>query len=365
MVAEATGEALVDTKIIPLNSENANQNISNISKVAGTLVGLTTGEVQTAADSAKTAVDNNLVPFVAAAILTEAYVMYLTMEAGSYEKAMEMLAKGEDPIGKGINQAIHLGWEGFKWVSPTGAALTKEQLLAVLAGAKRGLKAADDITGNTASDYWKNTDQSVKNQVVGITNAFMNITTVGGVGAVGVKVGMKGVTYSSKALASLGLPNGLELEALMSGAMSEAALAEAARNGGKGVMFVTETPRGNAAAQAYQAGTAGTFAVNGKNVVPALIYSADKGKRPFIKFDGWEKTAKGINLIDSKLNLPFWSKTGMESMGKTLDRIAEALKQNPGFNVVWEVPNQTVANKITEWLKDVGHTKTVTVRVRG
>ncbi len=90
-----------------------------------------------------------------------------------------------------------------------------------------------------------------------------------------------------------------------------------------------------------------------KNVVPVLRYdnSNTRGMN-FIKFDGIEVENGVTCLIDSKTNIPYWNKGGMKTVRKTLERISEAKKQNPGIRVIYEFPNETAAGHLRDWIKN-------------
>ena len=139
----------------------------------------------------------------------------------------------------------------------------------------------------------------------------------------------------------------------------------------KGLIYVAETPRGSKSAQEFQAGTTGAFSdvAHKKEAVPALRYNnttSPNGKN-YIKFDGIEKAPDGttIMLIDAKKQLPTWNKGAMDQLGKTLDRVDSALKQNPEFKVVYEFPNNKAADNARKFLKDKDLSHVVQIRVRG
>jgi filamentous hemagglutinin len=137
----------------------------------------------------------------------------------------------------------------------------------------------------------------------------------------------------------------------------------------RGLIFVTETPRGQQAAQDFQAGTSGAFSDLSirKPAVPALRYdNPNTGGVNFVKFDGIEANPGGGTtfLIDAKTKLAIWSPSTQESVVNTLERVGAALAQNPGFTVIYEFPNAAVADAASKFLRTTKYADTVTVRVR-
>lgn len=70
-------------------------------------------------------------------------------------------------------------------------------------------------------------------------------------------------------------------------------------------------------------------------------------------------------LIDAKTKLAIWSDSTRQSVNDTLSRVDAALKQNPGYKVVYEFPNQKVAQQAQQFIERSRYANTVTVRVRG
>lgn len=103
-----------------------------------------------------------------------------------------------------------------------------------------------------------------------------------------------------------------------------------------------------------------------KMVVPALRYTNDvTSGLNYIKFDGIEQTAQGTALlIDAKTKLAIWSETTQASVASTLSRVDKALRDNPGFTVVYEFPNAKVAQQAAEFINARGFGDVVKVRVR-
>lgn len=138
----------------------------------------------------------------------------------------------------------------------------------------------------------------------------------------------------------------------------------------KGLIYVQETPVGGQAAQDFQAGTSGAFsdAASQKSAVPALRYdNPNTNGYNYVKFDGIEQGADGsqVLLIDAKTKLAIWSDSTRQSVSDTLLRVDAALKQNPGYQVVYEFPNERVAQQARQFIRDSPYANTVTVRVRG
>ncbi|QNE69313.1 pre-toxin TG domain-containing protein [Fusobacterium hwasookii] len=137
----------------------------------------------------------------------------------------------------------------------------------------------------------------------------------------------------------------------------------------RGVEYIYESPAGKQAAQEFQWGTEHSMMQNTpagkKNVVPALRYDNPNIRgMNFIKFDGIEVENGVTCLIDLKINIPYWNKGGMKTVRKTLERISEAKKQNPGIRVIYEFPNETAAGHLRSWINDNGYDGIVEIRVR-
>ncbi|WP_339019687.1 hypothetical protein [Fusobacterium animalis] len=54
----------------------------------------------------------------------------------------------------------------------------------------------------------------------------------------------------------------------------------------------------------------------------------------------------------------------MRTVRKTLERISEAKKQNPGIRVIYEFPNETATGRLRSWINDNGYDGIVEIRVR-
>ena len=174
------------------------------------------------------------------------------------------------------------------------------------------------------------------------------------------------------------------------GAITAADLANAARNSGKielplynvgeanhlpgsknGLIAVLEpTGTGNPAAAAYQAGTAGAVSdiATGKQIAPALRYNNPNPRgMDFVKFDGYEVLPNGqtMLLIDAKMRLPVWSEATQGKMIETMRCVSEAVKQNPGFRVVYEFPDEASRREASRFIQQQGFDKFIGTRVRG
>ncbi len=137
----------------------------------------------------------------------------------------------------------------------------------------------------------------------------------------------------------------------------------------KGLIYVLEGPKGNQAAQAFQAGTSGAFSdvKSRKGAVPALRYdNSSKNGVHHVKFDGIEKAADGTNilLIDAKTKLPIWNESTKNDVVKSFRRIESALYQNPGYKVMYEFPDEKSAAKAAEFIEQQGFEDVINVRVR-
>ncbi len=147
---------------------------------------------------------------------------------------------------------------------------------------------------------------------------------------------------------------------------------QARRLGGenKGLIYVTETPRGSEAAKDLQAGTTGAFSdlATQKPAVPALRFDNpnEKGAN-YVKFDGIEKAPDGstVLLIDAKTKMATFNDGAVRDTVASLERVKGALDQNPGFKVVYEFPNQDAADAAKQFLLNNGMDNVIRVRVRG
>lgn len=141
--------------------------------------------------------------------------------------------------------------------------------------------------------------------------------------------------------------------------------------GDRGLTFVEEnlgTPRSPAmkAAREFENGTSGAYSsVASRNrVVPALKFdNPNPAGAPYVKFDGIE----GNILIDAKTRiLTFPTRAGLvtpKNVRETLQRVSEALRQNPGYKAVYEFPDE-VARAEAQMILHKLRIKNISTRVR-
>ncbi|MGN6402140.1 MAG: RHS repeat-associated core domain-containing protein [Flavisolibacter sp.] len=99
--------------------------------------------------------------------------------------------------------------------------------------------------------------------------------------------------------------------------------------------------------QAYEDATTGAASdvKTRKRIVPTLKYdNPNPNGKNFVKFDGFD--VENNELIDRK-----WNVTTYDKSLNQLKRMAEALKQNPGYSGVIEVPNQKAYNNAVKALQ--------------
>jgi hypothetical protein len=144
----------------------------------------------------------------------------------------------------------------------------------------------------------------------------------------------------------------------------------------RGLTFVLEnsgkakTPAGQAA-QDFEAATEGAYSdvATRQRMVPALRYTNRNPKgAPHVKFDGHRQLDDGrIELIDGKRRIVRYSnKDGpvvKKKMKDALKRQSEALKQNPGYVGVLELPTKEAAKEARHVLERLG-IRNIAVRVR-
>ncbi|MGF1911901.1 hypothetical protein L4C38_21070 [Vibrio kasasachensis] len=126
-----------------------------------------------------------------------------------------------------------------------------------------------------------------------------------------------------------------------------------------GLIFVQE-PQGNFDKNfvQFESGTKGAFSdiSSKRKAVPAIRFDNPNPRgNNFVKFDGIEDD--GTTLIDRKTAL-----TTFDKQLQSLQRVSNALKQNPGFKGVFEFPNQKAADKAMDILIRENITN-ITVRV--
>jgi len=119
----------------------------------------------------------------------------------------------------------------------------------------------------------------------------------------------------------------------------------ASSNRGVGTALEDVSKR-NAAAQAYEDGTTGAASdiESKKRIVPSLKYdNPNPNGRNIVKFDGYD--VENNELIDRKWNVTTYPKSLDQ-----LQRMSEALKQNPSYKGIIEVPDQKAYNSATRAL---------------
>ena len=112
----------------------------------------------------------------------------------------------------------------------------------------------------------------------------------------------------------------------------------------RGVIYVQENSSMSQAARDFQSGCTGAFCdpVSGRDAAPALRFDNNvTNGNNYIRFDGIERSAdgQGIVLIDRKLKLADFNDGARRSTEQTFERVAAAVRQNPGYQVVYEFPN--------------------------
>lgn len=128
----------------------------------------------------------------------------------------------------------------------------------------------------------------------------------------------------------------------------------------KGLIFVQE-PQGDFSKPfvKFEAGTTGAFSevLSQRKAVPAIRFdNPNPNGNNFVKFDGVEDV-DGITLIDRKTAL-----TSFDKQIQSVQRVSNALKQNPGIKAVFEFPSQKAADRATNILIEQ-NIRNITVRV--
>ncbi len=128
----------------------------------------------------------------------------------------------------------------------------------------------------------------------------------------------------------------------------------------KGLIFVQE-PQGDFSKPfvKFEAGTTGAFSdvLSQRKAVPAIRFdNPNPNGNNFVKFDGVEDV-DGITLIDRKTAL-----TSFDKQLQSVQRVSNALKQNPGIKAVFEFPSQKAADRATDILIEQ-NIRNITVRV--
>jgi filamentous hemagglutinin len=138
----------------------------------------------------------------------------------------------------------------------------------------------------------------------------------------------------------------------------------------RGVIYVQENSSMSQAARDFQSGCTGAFCdpVSGRDAAPALRFDNNvTNGNNFIRFDGIERSAdgQGIVLIDRKLRLADFNRGAIASTETTFRRVAEAVRQNPGYQVVYEFPNQAALTAANNLIRDLKLQGVVTTRIAG
>lgn len=110
------------------------------------------------------------------------------------------------------------------------------------------------------------------------------------------------------------------------------------------------------AARAFEDGVTGAAydVATGKRIAPGLLFDNPNPRgRNLVRFDGID----GTELIDRKLNVTTKSKQLYD-----LQRMSEALRQNPGVTGVIEVPD-TAAFRAAALALDKAGVSNITVRI--
>lgn len=121
-------------------------------------------------------------------------------------------------------------------------------------------------------------------------------------------------------------------------------------------MNVLENSRKSTAAQVFEDGVTGAASdvATRRRIVPGLQFDNPNPRgRNVVRFDGVD----GTNIIDRKLNVTTKSK----QLGD-LQRMSEALRQNPNFNGIIEVPNDSARRAAIRALNKAG-VSNINVRV--
>lgn len=128
----------------------------------------------------------------------------------------------------------------------------------------------------------------------------------------------------------------------------------------RGLIFVQE-PQGDFSKPfvKFEAGTTGAFSdvLSERKAVPAIRFdNPNPNGNNFVKFDGVEDV-DGITLIDRKTAL-----TSFDKQLQSVQRVSNALKQNPGIKAVFEFPSQKAADRAIDILIEQ-NIRNITVRV--
>ena len=91
---------------------------------------------------------------------------------------------------------------------------------------------------------------------------------------------------------------------------------------------------------------------------PALRYAnPNSDGLNFIKFDRAEPNEHGsaVDLIVAASRLPLWTESGRRCAQRMMARIAEALRQNPGYEAVFVFPDLPAVAEALGFIEECGH----------
>ena len=90
--------------------------------------------------------------------------------------------------------------------------------------------------------------------------------------------------------------------------------------------------------------------------MPALRYDNPNPKgNKFVKFDGYEIRDGEVLLIDAKSGpngiAPVHVPPAAKKQAEAFNRVAKALRQNPGVKVIYEFENESAMNRAKLWVR--------------
>ncbi len=139
-------------------------------------------------------------------------------------------------------------------------------------------------------------------------------------------------------------------EAIRSGGRQFRVMDDVVINTNRGLTWIEGTESMSTRAANYQNGTTGASSnvASQKAEIPALRYTnPNPNGVNYVKFDGYDDIT--FTLIDRKINV-----TNHRKSIDQVRRMSEALRQNPAFNAVIEVPNQKIQRKALRLLEKAG-----------
>jgi len=150
-----------------------------LAKISGTATGLITGDVQTASNSANIAAENNLVQFLPAAMLAEAYLISQVDKNTNIVEALENVGARKDDLGKFIDNTTEKGikWSYKKFPEKTEAFLSAIEKAGDIAGVV--VTYLDAKTGKKVSTNWNSLDSKTQNKIKGAGN-LLGVSVTGG-----------------------------------------------------------------------------------------------------------------------------------------------------------------------------------------